>query len=181
MQSTESYSYAQTDDYQMIELTYGNPHSMSSNNGKGTYSMVIVLPSEGKNLDSTINAIDWNDLSLNRKYVFLRFPKFGIRSSLDLNDVVTKLGITDIFSGCPNAITAPAAVTQIVQDSYVAVDEEGTEAAAVTSISMAGAVPPEDMAEMLVNRPFGFAIREMTTGILLFMGKVTMVEEVSKE
>ncbi|MBP5482249.1 MAG: hypothetical protein J6Y22_10915 [Paludibacteraceae bacterium] len=181
MQSVEYYSYAQTDDYQMVELVYGNPRSIPSNNGKGTYSMVIVLPSEGKNVDSTLNSIDWNDLSLNRNYVFLRFPKFGIRSKLNLNETVIKLGITDIFSGCPNAITAPATVTQIVQDSYVAVDEEGTEAAAVTSIGMAGAAPPEDMAEMLVNRPFGFAIREMTTGMLLFMGKVTMVEEVSKD
>lgn len=181
MQSLEFYSYAKTDDYQMVELVYGPSDRMISNNGKGTYSMVIVLPAEGKNLDTTLNSVDWNNLPLARNYVFLRFPKFGIRSSLNLNETVAGSGITDIFSSCPNAINAPASVTQIVQDSYVAVDEEGTEAAAVTSIGMAGAVPPEDMAEMFVNRPFGFAIREMTTGMLLFMGKVTEVEEVSKE
>ena len=181
MQSLEFYSYAKTDDYQMVELVYGPSDRMISNNGKGTYSMVIVLPAEGKNLDTTFNSIDWNNLPLARDYVFLRFPKFGIRSSLELNETVAGFGINDIFSGCPNAINAPASVTQIVQDSYVAVDEEGTEAAAVTSIGLAGAAPPENMAEMYVNRPFGFVIREMTTGMLLFMGKVTEVEEVSKE
>ncbi|MBR3518694.1 MAG: hypothetical protein IKN77_01055 [Paludibacteraceae bacterium] len=181
MQSLEFYSYAKTDDYQMVELVYGPSDRMISNNGKGTYSMVIVLPAEGKNLDTTFNSIDWNNLPLARDYVFLRFPKFGIRSSLELNETVAGFGINDIFSDCPNAISVPASVTQIVQDSYVAVDEEGTEAAAVTSIGLAGAAPPENMAEMYVNRPFGFAIREMTTGMLLFMGKVTEVEEISKE
>lgn len=181
MQSLEFYSYAKTDDYQMVELVYGPSDRMISNNGKGTYSMVIVLPAEGKNLDTTFNSIDWNNLPLARDYVFLRFPKFGIRSSLELNETVAGFGINDIFSGCPNAISVPASVTQIVQDSYVAVDEEGTEAAAVTSIGLAGAAPPENMAEMYVNRPFGFVIREMTTGMLLFMGKVTEVEEISKE
>ena len=181
MQTLDFYSYAETDDYQMVELVYGPSDRMISNNGKGTYSMVIVLPAEGKNLDTTFNSIDWNNLPLARNYVFLRFPKFGIRSSLELNETVAGLGINDIFSDCPNAISVPASVTQIVQDSYVSVDEEGTEAAAVTSIGLAGAAPPENMAEMFVNRPFGFAIREMTTGMLLFMGKVTEVEEESKE
>ncbi|MBO7507462.1 MAG: hypothetical protein J6T67_08790 [Paludibacteraceae bacterium] len=181
MQTLDFYSYAKTDDYQMVELVYGPSDRMISNSGKGTYSMVIVLPAEGKDLDKTLNSVDWNDLQLSTNYVFLRFPKFGIRSSLNLNETVAGFGITDIFSDCPNAISVPASVTQIVQDSYVAVDEEGTEAAAVTSIGLSGAVPPENMAEMYVNRPFGFAIREMTTGMLLFMGKVTEVEEVSKE
>lgn len=184
MHTSEPYSYAQTDDYQMVELNYGHgteENPRLSNRGMGTYSMVIVLPAEGKNLDETMASINWDNISMQRDLVDLGFPRFGIKSAISLKDEVSKMGINDIFSVYPFSTNTPSFINEIVQDTYIKVDEEGTEAAAVTSIVAAGEAMPMDPQEMTVNRPFGFVIREKTTGMLLFMGKVTKVEEVSKD
>ncbi|MCD6661413.1 MAG: serpin family protein, partial [Lentimicrobium sp.] len=64
-------------------------------------------------------------------------------------------------------------VSFVKQNTFVDVNEEGTEAAAVTTIGVELTSLPETM---LINRPFIFAIRERTTNALLFMGKVEMPE-----
>ena len=72
-------------------------------------------------------------------------------------------------------------VSDIVQDAYVSVDEDGTEAAAVTTVVVVAGGAAFQQKTMNVNRPFGFVIREKTTGMLLFMGKVNKIEDVSEE
>lgn len=181
MHSEDTYFYTQTDDYQMIELTYGYKNEILSNNGMGSYSMLLFLPSEGKSLNETFDAINWDSISLKRTMVDLKFPRFGIKSSLSLVDNMKDMGISNIFSSYPFAVNMGSVVSDIVQDTYIKVDEEGTEAAAVTSIVAAGSALPSSTASMKVNRPFGFVIREKTTGMLLFMGKVNVVKKVNKE
>lgn len=183
MHTIDHYAYAQTDDYQMVELVYGSvgEGARLSNKGMGTYSMLLVLPAEGKDLDATVNAINWDSISLNRYEVDLKFPRFGIKSAFSLKNAIQELGIKDIFRKYPNAINVGSVITDVIQDTYIKVNEEGTEAAAVTSIVASGAAFEMEKAEMKVNRPFAFAIREKTTGMLLFMGKVIMVEDVNKD
>lgn len=183
MHTYDQYGYTQTDDYQMVELVYGDGGEdfRLSNKGMGTYSMLLVLPAEGKDLDAVFNAIKWDSISLRRYDLDLKFPRYGIKSALGLKDVLLELGVNEIFSSYPNAISISSFVTDVVQDTYIKVNEEGTEAAAVTSIVAAGGASVLEHAEMKVNRPFAFVIREKTTGMLLFMGKVTKVEDVNKE
>ncbi len=181
MHSEDTYLYTQTDDYQMVELTYGYKNEILSNNGMGSYSMLLFLPAEGKDLNETFDAINWDSISLKRTMVDLKFPRFGIKSSLSLVDNMKEMGIANIFGSYPFAVNMSSFITEIVQDTYIKVDEEGTEAAAVTSIVAAGSALPSSTASMKVNRPFGFVIREKTTGMLLFMGKVNVVEKVDKE
>ena len=165
MHSEDTYFYTQTDDYQMIELTYGYKNEILSNNGMGSYSMLLFLPSEGKSLNETFDAINWDSISLKRTMVDLKFPRFGIKSSLSLVDNMKDMGISNIFSSYPFAVNMGSVVSDIVQDTYIKVDE----------------ALPSSTASMKVNRPFGFVIREKTTGMLLFMGKVNVVKKVSKD
>lgn len=186
MKSDEDFSfmYAQTDDYQMVELDYGSwvddgVGNMRPENDGGTYSMVIVLPAMGKDLDETFNNINWDSIGMNMKRtdVDLRLPKFDFKNKLGLNEYLKALGIQDIFKGLPNALDIPENVSSVTQNSYIKVDENGTEAAAVTLIvdRAVGMHDPVEYTEMKVNRPFGFVIREMESGMILFMGKVTKI------
>lgn len=141
--------------------------------------MVIVLPAMGKDLDETFNNINWDSIGMNMKRtdVDLRLPKFDFKNKLGLNEYLKALGIQDIFKGLPNALDIPENVSSVTQNSYIKVDENGTEAAAVTLIvdRAVGMHDPVEYTEMKVNRPFGFVIREMESGMILFMGKVTKI------
>lgn len=185
MSNDEDFSlkYAQTDDYQMVELNYGC--WVESGYGlrpsySATYSMVIVLPAMGKDLDETFNNINWDSIDVNMKYeaMDLRLPKFDFKNKLGLNEYLKALGIQDIFKGLPNALDIPEKVSSVTQNSYIKVDENGTEAAAVTLIvdKAVGMHDPVEYTEMKVNRPFGFVIRERESGMILFMGKVTKIQ-----
>ena len=102
-------------------------------------------------------------------------PKFEMKDSYQLGNVLSELNITDIFSRYPNAIIDPSEslyISQVAQDYFVKVDEEGTEAAAVTSIVADNKVMmPDAKFKMECTRPFAFAIRENTTGLLIFVGE----------
>lgn len=187
MKSDEDLSfmmYAQTDDYQMVELNYGSwvddgMGNMRTEYGGGTYSMVIVLPAMGKDLDETFNNINWDSIGMNMEMtaVDLRLPKFDFKNKLGLKEYLIALGIQDIFKGLPNALDIQEKVSSVTQNSYIKVDENGTEAAAVTLIvdRAMGMHDPIKYTEMKVNRPFGFVIRERESGMILFMGKVTKI------
>lgn len=187
MKSDEDLSfmmYAQTDDYQMVELNYGSwvddgMGNMRTEYGGGTYSMVIVLPAMGKDLDETFNNINWDSIGMNMEMtaVDLRLPKFDFKNKLGLKEYLKALGIQDIFRGLPNALDISEKVSAVTQNSYIKVDENGTEAAAVTLIvdRAMGMHDPIKYTEMKVNRPFGFVIRERESGMILFMGKVTKI------
>ena len=211
MRTTEIRPYKETDDYEMIELIYGRPTSQDgaqsnlnqvdynwgggsstsqggtlSNGGEGTYSMLVLLPKEGKDLNEVFDSINWTNVSLERERVELNMPKFKIKNSLSLNLPLQALGIRDIYSEYYHAVTPPPTrpiiqVSDIVQDAYVSVDEDGTEAAAVTTVVVVAGGAAFQQKTMNVNRPFGFVIREKTTGMLLFMGKVNKIEDVSEE
>ena len=98
-----------------------------------------------------------------------------MKGNYQLGDVLSELNINDIFTRYPNAIIDPMEslyVSQIAQDYFVKVDEEGTEAAAATSTVVdSKMMMPEAKFKMECNRPFFFVIRENTTGLLIFVGE----------
>ena len=93
-----------------------------------------------------------------------------------IQKVEGEMGISQIFiPGSLPGINEELFVGQIAQDTFIDVNEAGTEASAVTTIGMDGSAgvdytPPTYTIRM--DRPFAFAIREKTTGAVLFMGKV---------
>ena len=176
--------YAETDDYQAIALDYFGGDSASIDaNSTYAYSMVVVLPKEGKNIDEVLPAIQWESIPFQTQAGDLIMPKFEIKGNYQLVKTLEEFNIEDIFSTYPNAIMSgngicPYYIAQVAQDYFIKVDEKGTEAAAVTSIvdEIKMISPdPEDRFKMNCNRPFAFAIRENATGLLLFLGEYDFV------
>ena len=167
---------AETNDYQAVVLDYANgDFDMKDTTQTWAYSMIVILPKEGRTLDEVLPTLQLDSIPFQKQTCNVIMPKFEMKDSYQLGNVLSELNITDIFSRYPNAIIDPMEslyVSQIAQDYFVKVDEEGTEAAVVTSVvADIKMMLPEAKFKMNCNRPFAFVIRENTTGLLLFMGE----------
>lgn len=155
--------------YMMVELPYGNQ----------TFSMIVVLPKEGKTLDDILPNINWSNMYLGGQEVHVQLPKFKIEAKYptEITKCVKEMGINRIFiPGSLSGINDELFVSYIAQDTFIEVDEAGTEASAVTNMGMCGSAEPGSTPPptptIRMDRPFAFAICENTTGAVLFMGKV---------
>jgi serpin B len=114
------------------------------------------------------------------RQVSLALPRFKVTSGFALRPVLAALGMplafTDEadFSGITSA--QRLRIDEVVHQAYIDVNEAGTEAAAATAVVMTAAarfVRPEPPVEMIVDRPFRFAITDLRSGLPLFLGRVT--------
>ncbi|MDR0538546.1 MAG: serpin family protein [Tannerellaceae bacterium] len=176
MQMELTCSYAEKDNYQAVEIPYGN----------GTFSMLIVLPDEGVEISSLVrnmNAESWKDLQaeLHSAAVNLNMPRFKVEYQRKMNDDLQALGMKAMFSDMTadfSKISSTAlSVSLVLQKTFIEVNEEGTEAAAVTSVSMAFSAVnvPETLRDFIINRPFIYFIKEKKSGIIFFAGAVKML------
>ena len=143
------------------------------------YSMVVVLPAPGvspKALLADIDAAKWQTWmdGLKPANNTVYFPKFSFSYQKSLNDDLTSLGMGNAFSEKADftGINANGGlrISSVMHKAFIEVNEQGTEAAAATSVTIGvTSLPPNDLR---LNRPFIFAIREMKTGLILFTGIV---------
>lgn len=171
MNMTEKVKYANRPDYQAIELAYGS----------GNYVMTILLPNEKSNVGSVINSLsanEWKNLNkaLAEQKVIVGLPKFTLEYETNLNKVLGNMGMPTMFSDAADLskISPPAGklkVGFVKQNTFVAVDEKGTEAAAVTTIGIELTSAPI-LPEFICNRPFAFFISEKQSNTILFAGKI---------
>ena len=108
-------------------------------------------------------------------------PKFKIDNTLILNSVLQSLGVNRAFTPAAefgNMTESSVAVDEVKQKCFVEVNEEGAEAAAVTSVGvrLTSVGPVERMFVMNVDRPFVFAIFNTGSNDILFAGRITTVE-----
>lgn len=156
--------------YSVFELPYA----------AGNYAMTVLLPAENTTADAVVNTItpaDWSQLQQDMTEAKTDFglPRFSFDYEIGLNTVLTQMGMglafTDGATLTKISRTNRLKVDFVKQNTFVAVDETGTEAAAVTSIGVGttslGPMP------IFCNRPFMVVIHEKTTGAILFMGKIT--------
>jgi len=143
-------------------------------------NMVFVLPDKGlsvKDLLSTpqkaASLFQFENMKSGK--VIFQIPKFSCGNSLDLNDTLKDMGIKSAFeknadfSGITDGI---AFISNIKQQTHIAINEDGVEAAAFTKIDYEGsAMPKNEIAEMILNRPFIYAI-ESSNSRILFIGVV---------
>jgi serpin B len=175
MQDRASYKYFDNNMLQMIEMPYTDDAS----------SMVVVLPRNNVSLEtleqelSYKNYQDW-EKNMRNRMVNLYLPKFKVEQSFLLNENLKKMGVKQSFSDnaeYPYIIDKTnLKISAVLHKSFVEVNEEGTEAAAVTAIL---AVPtstsvnrqPENIIFM-ADRPFIFFIKDNKTNTILFVGKI---------
>ena len=149
--------------------------------GGGAYRMTIVMPQDPADLDDLVAGLtqsQWNGwiAALDSVDLDVVLPKFTVEYDRDLADDLAALGMEVAFCDNPLAdFTAMypqggACISAVKHKTFVEVNEEGTEAAAVTSVEVGvTSAPPM----FIVDRPFLFAIREALSGTILFMGKIT--------
>lgn len=170
MHQTRSYLYAEDDLFQMVELPYGN----------GSFVMDILLPKDSKGFAKAASALNgkyWNSLaaSLGTESVILTMPVFKTEYVVELSDALKALGMESAFTGSADfskMSEMPLCIDFVKQKTYVDVNEKGTEAAAVTAIGMKyTSVGPSQNKIFTADRPFIYAIRETSTGAVLFLGQ----------
>lgn len=177
MHQTEIFTYGEVDGNQYVVLPYKSDE----------YRMVICLPSENAEISTLLGALDADTFrnavfSRRTSKVALSLPKFRVNTALTLNGILRALGVQRAFTGTADfsGITGSSvAVDEVRQKCFVEVSEEGTEAAAVTSIGVRfTSVMPEDRPVVMnVNRPFVFAIVDSETADILFAGKIGTIEK----
>jgi len=170
MNMTSNVKYAKRGNYKAIELAYGD----------GNYVMTVLLPD--KSTDETLASLstsEWQQLNaaLSEQKVIVGLPKFTLEYESDLKKVLTDMGINAVFTDGADLskIASPAGklkVGMVKQNTYVGIDEKGTEAAAVTTIGVVLTSVPV-YPEVICNRPFLFVISEKQSNTILFTGKIS--------
>ena len=171
MNQTSEFKYGNLENYQLVELPYGNEK----------YSMTVLLPKSGtvENIVSKLDATNWQAAqnAMAKTKVGVSLPKFTIEYSKKLNSVLQKMGMIKVFGSQADLskIAKPAGklkVGFVKQDTYVAVDEKGTEAAAVTTIGIE-VTSIQTYPKIICDKPFAFLITEKTSNTIMFIGKVS--------
>ena len=188
MQQNVLINYLKNDTYAAVEIPYGNHF----------WSMEVMLPEEGKTTDDVINLLAQRGLytktytggegeMLTPHEVDLKLPRYETDSDTDgldgsLIGVLKAMGIRLAFDSdlaeIPNMSEKPVYIAMMRQKAKIKVNEEGSEAAAVTVAGMyettsIGVSPTYPKATFHANRPFVYVIREASSGVILFVGKFT--------
>lgn len=175
-------NYMDSGDVEAIELPYtGSVRSMKSGT---SMRMLIILPKKGKfeSFQSKLSAAWFEVVSakLREREGSLKLPKFKMSESMNAQQPLELMGIKAAFTpGVANFSKATTtkenlSISAVLHKVYMDVNEQGTEAAAVTAIKLTSpsVQPPVDRFHMVVDRPFIFAIKD-EIGNLLFMGRIT--------
>jgi serpin B len=176
MSQAGNYLYYKGKNFQSVALPYG----------KGGVSMYIFLPDELTSLEQfekELTAENWEGWmkSFGGRPGDVILPRFKVEWESKLNDALIDLGMSEAFDPqradfSKIAERIPGAnlfISEVMHKSFCEVNEEGTVAAAATSVRMGLASAPPPRFLMKVDRPFFFAIRDNQTGVVLFMGSVT--------
>lgn len=168
MNNYTSVPYFASDEFRMVELPYTNPD----------YSMTLVLPSEGICMGEFLKEFSVDKFyegvnSLSVKKTYLTIPKLDCEFEIKLNEVLQDMGMVQPFTSAANLskiANTPMFVSSVIQKCALKVNEQGSEAAAVTAINiMKTSLSHEEPPRFIANRPYLMYIRERSTGTILFM------------
>lgn len=164
------YRYLSHRDVELVDIPYGY----------GQFSMTVLMPNSDLPLNSfienlSVNALNnWLNASAEVGYD-LYLPKFKLAYEISLNSVLKQMGMGEAFSGSNGGFSEifddnqHHVISEVKHKTFVEVNEQGTEAAAVTSVGIVvTSLPPS----VRVNKPFVYVIREKHTDAILFIGKM---------
>ena len=177
MNLMDTFRCASGDVCDYLEMDYGN-HA---------FSMVIMLPKDGKTTQDVIATMDgkkWADAiqSLTLKEIRVLLPRFKAECEYPMHEhILPDMGmklpfnseLADLSGIADIGAFGRLFISSVIHKTFVQVDEEGTEAAAVTSIDIVGS---NESSFFIVDRPFLFAIREKSTGAILFIGEIGEIQ-----
>ncbi len=173
MIKNDDFRYLETDHFQAVSLPYGKNERVS---------MYIFLPASDSSLEQLygeMNLLSWKRwiASFGSMEGEVGLPRFKFEYETSLKDALAALGMAIAFdesaadfSGM-HPVPPNLYISEVKHKTFIEVNEEGTEAAAVTSVEVGMTAMPETFS-MIVDRPFFFAIADDMTGTILFMGSV---------
>ena len=173
MSQAGKYRYYENETFQAVSLPYG----------KGRMSLYVFLPKKDSSLDAfqqQLSLENWQQWinQFGMRQGSIQLPRFKFDYNIQLNSALKALGMETAFDASranfSNMSSASLAINEVKHKTFVEVNEEGTEAAAATSVGvmLTSARMPEDPFQMIVDRPFFCAIRDNQTGTVLFMGSI---------
>ena len=168
MQLKSEFGYYEDDVAEYLCMPYGNK----------AFSMIAILPDEGKSTDDVLRVLTAEKFSdavnkMSTEEVQVYFPRFKVKNKFQLKPILQAMGMLQAFEPSADfgriSDNRPLWIDYVQHDTYVDVNEEGTEAAAVTTVAF------KESAGLMfrADKPFLFVIREQSTGIILFVGKVS--------
>ncbi len=170
MRQSEEFMYVSGPEFKAIELPYAG----------NDLGMLLLLPAEGlsvEELETKLSPefLDATLAGMHKEEVMLGLPSFKLETEFSLNSAMKALGLSRAFSEQAefNRITAEKGmfISSAIHKAFVEVNEEGTEAAAITMMEMQ-CESYQEPPSFIANRPFIFIIRERQTGCILFIGRL---------
>lgn len=168
----DMFNYYETKDLQAIEMYYVG----------GDISMIVLLPKDKNGIGSLEDSLNVQTLnyirdSMTREPLTIQMPKFEFETEYNLVDSLENLGIRDAFdeidADFQGMTDEQVYLDQAIHKAFVNVNEEGTEAAAITALVVrAQSGPPEPKHEFIADHPFVFIIQEKNTDEILFIGRL---------
>ena len=165
--------YYEGDWFEAIDMAYGD----------SCFSMTVILPKYGLGIGDVLPDLDqntWLEITSNlhrRRLDLFKMPKWKLEYETKMNDVLTALGMGLAFdpvladlSRMRDDQVRDLFISKVKHKTFIEVDEQGTEAAAVTVV---GTAPTSMGPMMIIDRPFIYVIRERHSGAILFIGMVT--------
>lgn len=148
----------------------------------GKYEMMVVLPDKGHTVENVLNELttvhltEWSDNAM-PKNLQMELPSFKMQWNNSLKECFKKMGMEEAFSGNADfsgmSDSERLNISDICQFTYMNVDEDGTEAAAVIVEALGvTAARPEEVHPFIVDHPFLVFIRDKQSGAILFAGKI---------
>lgn len=168
------YDYVEYQECQIIRLPYAG----------GRYSMYVALPPAGMTPGSVLPYVGESMFKmalgmLKPAEVKFYMPKVKLETSMNLNKTLERMGVRTAFSAAADfdgiSVSGPLVLNEVAQKCYIDITEQGTEAAAVTTatIALTSLRPAADQKVMRVDRPFLFFIADMENENILFTGNIS--------
>ena len=171
MHQEHEFNYTENELCQALCLPYGN----------NAYRMTILLPKEGKTINEvlkTLTAETWQSYQwMGSAIVDVKLPRLESQSEIQLEKIMSTLGMPNAFDSnladFSNFCNVPTYIGMMKQVAKIKLNEEGTEAAAITVIGIKyTAIPSEPQhVSFYATRPFLYVISEQSTGAIFFIGK----------
>jgi serpin B len=173
MLKSDAVRYSENNLFSAVQLPYGD----------GNYNMYLFLPQPNQSVMDIVNELnennwkDWMDSFGDPVNVDIQIPRLKYEYEIKLNDVLSEMGMGIAFGSEADFKGINGAgelyIDYVKHKTYIEVNEEGTEAAAVTVVVINKlSAGPDQNIQFHVNRPFFYIITEKDTGAILFIGTV---------
>lgn len=158
------------DDFDVVELPYSS----------GQFNLTLFVPKSGKDIHSLLQEFDshkWQTVQegLHKGKTYVGLPKFTLKYEIFLNEILSAMGMERVFTDqaeLGGIADARILVSFVKQNTFLGIDESGTEAAAVTSIGIELTSVGPSRKTVIADKPFFFTISENTSNTILFTGRI---------